>query len=81
MWMYVTSSRTIFRSFQGKVPATQLTPIVAIIGIFVTLELGVFPTCILTYWIRYKDRITRHRTEIAENILTAPAGGYFLPLM
>jgi hypothetical protein len=47
----------------------------------VTLELGVFPTPILTYWIRSKDRITRHRTEIAENILTAPAGGYFLHLI
>jgi hypothetical protein len=67
--------------FQDQVPATQLTPIVAIIGMLVTPELGVFPALILTHWIRCKGRITRHRTEIAENILTTPAGNHFLPLI
>jgi hypothetical protein len=45
MWMFVTPSRTIFPDydFQDQVPATQLTPIVAIIGMLVTPELGIFP--------------------------------------
>jgi hypothetical protein len=81
--MCVTPSPTDFPEydFQDQVPATQLTPIVAIIGMLVTPELGVFPALILTYWIRYESRIIRHRTEIAENIAIAPAGGYFLHLI
>jgi hypothetical protein len=78
MWMYVTPSPTIFRNFQGQVPAPQLTPIVAIIAMLVTTELGVFLAPILTYWIRWEGRTTRHRTEIAEIILAAPTGSYFL---
>jgi hypothetical protein len=78
MWMFVTPLPKIFRNFQDQVPATQSSLIVAIIGTFVTLELDVFPTRILTYWIRREGSIHRHRTEIAENIAIAPAGRYFL---